>query len=206
MRNISKTLIAAAVVLAIGIQQQAEANLLNAPQALRGAIHRIKFDAPTLAPMAFTMFCIKYADECKPQHKVMFRGGRVKLTGERWAELQNVNRNVNAAIRPERNLEGLAGEKWLIGPTRGDCNDYAVTKRHELIAMGWPARSVLLSEVVVPSGEHHLVVVVRTNAGDLVLDNLTASITPWQRKPYQWVRIQMPKNPNYWAALADRNA
>jgi predicted transglutaminase-like cysteine proteinase len=34
---------------------------------------------------------------------------------------------------PERNSEGLAGEKWLIGPSSGDCNDYAVTKRSELL-------------------------------------------------------------------------
>jgi predicted transglutaminase-like cysteine proteinase len=206
MRNISKTLVAAAVVMSIGVQQQAEASLLGAPQALRGVIQRIKFDAPTVAPMAFTMFCLKYTGECKPQHRMVFRGGRVKLTAERWAELNSVNRGVNAAIRPEHNAAGLAGEKWLIGPSSGDCNDYAVTKRHDLIARGWSARSVLLSEVVVPSGEHHLVVVVRTNTGDLVLDNLSATISPWQRKPYQWVRIQMPKNPNYWASLNERNA
>ncbi len=24
---------------------------------------------------------------------------------------------------------------------------------------------------------------------------------PWSRKPYRWVRIQMPKNPNYWGFL-----
>jgi predicted transglutaminase-like cysteine proteinase len=62
-----------------------------------------------------------------------------------------------------------------------------------------------LSEVVTSWGQHHLVVVVRTFGGDLVLDNLTQTILPWSRKPYQWVRIQMPKNPNFWASLADRN-
>lgn len=135
----------------------------------------------------------------------MFRGGRLKLTAERMAQLQEVNRRVNSAIRPEPNLEGLRGEKWLLHPTSGDCNDYAVTKRHDLIAKGFPARSVLLSEVVTSWGEHHLVVVVRTFSGDLVLDNLTGHILPWSKKSYRWVRIQMPKNPTYWASLADRD-
>lgn len=209
MRKIVKFLAAAAaVVVAAGVQQSASAAFVGAPLGLRGAIQFIKFDQPTLAPMAFTIFCLKYKDECKPrpQH-IVFRGGRLKLTPERLAQLQEVNQQVNTAIRPEPNLEGLRGEKWLLHPTSGDCNDYAVTKRHDLIAKGFPARSVLLSEVVVPWGEHHLVVVVRTSSGDLVLDNLTGHILPWSKKSYRWVRIQMPKNPNYWASLGgDRDA
>jgi predicted transglutaminase-like cysteine proteinase len=97
---------------------------------------------------------------------------------------------------PERNSEGLAGEKWLIGPSSGDCNDYAVTKRSELLDRGWPTRALLLSEVVTSWGEHHLVLVVRTSAGDLVLGNMASEIRLWTRAPYQRVRIQTPKNPN----------
>ena len=40
----------------------------------------------------------------------------MKLTPERLAQLSEVNRLVNASIRPEPNLEGLAGEKWLLHP------------------------------------------------------------------------------------------
>ena len=112
---------------------------------------------------------------------------------------------VNRSIRPERNLLGVAGEEWLIAPKAGDCNDYAVTKRSELLARGWPTRALLLSEVVTSWGEHHLVLVVRTSAGDLVLDNMTPQIRPWARAPYRWVRIQTPKNTNYWASLGGRN-
>ena len=165
----------------------------------------IRFDAASLAPMAFTQFCLKYVQECKPQ-RLVFRGGPLKLTDRRWAELEYVNRTVNSSIVPERNREGLGGEKWLLAPALGDCNDYAVTKRHQLIARGWPARAVLLSEVVTVSGEHHLVAVVRTDGGDWVLDNLTDRIMPWSQRPYQWVRIQTPGNPNYWASVTGQNA
>jgi predicted transglutaminase-like cysteine proteinase len=205
MRKILGLVAASAALLTVGINNPAKAGMIGSPQALRGVIQYIKFEQPTLPPMSFTQFCLKFSAECKPR-KMVFRGGRSKLTGERWAELNAVNREVNAGIRPEANTGGLAEEKWLIHPASGDCNDYAVTKRHDLLAKGWPARNVLLSEVVTTWGEHHLVVVVRTNAGDLVLDNLSGSVVPWQRKPYQWVRIQMPKNPNYWASLANRNA
>jgi predicted transglutaminase-like cysteine proteinase len=63
---------------------------------------------------------------------------------------------------------------------------------------------LLLSEVIVGSGEHHLVLVVRTKSGDLVLDNLTSQIKPWSRVPYRWVRIQKPNNSRLWATIAGR--
>lgn len=181
------------------------ASLAKVPNGLQQGIQFIRFDAPTLAPMAFTQFCLKYPGDCK-SGRLLFGGDRIELNEMRRSELESINRTVNLSIHPERNEYGLAGEKWLLGPLRGDCNDYAVTKRHRLIARGWPARTVLLSEVVTVSGEHHLVTVVRTNGGDLVLDNLTDRIMPWSHTPYRWVRIQTPNNPNYWASVSERNA
>jgi predicted transglutaminase-like cysteine proteinase len=179
------------------------AGLGRVPDGLQQDIQSIRFDVPALAPMAFTQFCLKYPGDCKPQ-PLLFGGDRIELNEMRRSELENINRDVNSSIHPERNEDGLAGEKWLLSPVRGDCNDYAVTKRHQLITRGWPARTVLLSEVVTVSGEHHLVTVVRTNGGDLVLDNLTDQIMPWSRTRYRWMRIQTPKNPNYWASISQQ--
>lgn len=204
MRTISKWIVAITVTTVVGGHQSANAGFVGLPQALGLAAKRISFSNFTLPPMAFTQFCLRYADQCKPA-RMVFRGGPARLTAERWEDLKAVNKSVNAAIVPEPNTEGLAGEKWLIHPSRGDCNDYAVTKRSELLDRGWPARALLLSEVVTSWGEHHLVLVVRTSMGDLVLDNMTPQIRPWARAPYQWVRIQTPKNPNYWASLGSRN-
>ncbi len=174
----------------------------DSPRVSLTKIVRIKFEAPALAPMAHTFFCMKYQSECKV-HKTVFRGGAIKLTAERWKELVRVNAEVNRAIIPESNNEGLAGEKWLISPKAGDCNDYAVTKRHELLARRWPARSLLLSEVVTSWGEHHLILVVRTNEGDFVADNLTGIIRSWSKAPYQWVRVQSPDNPLFWSTVTN---
>jgi predicted transglutaminase-like cysteine proteinase len=197
--------LSAQLLLRSDLRNGTTAGLASVPDVLQQGIQFIRFDVPTLAPMAFTQFCLKYASDCKPQ-RLLFRGDRLELNKMRWSELENINRTVNSSIHPVRNEDGLAGEKWLLGPVRGDCNDYAVTKRHQLITRGWPARTVLLSEVVTVSGEHHLVTIVRTNGGDLVLDNLTDRIMPWSRTPYRWVRIQTPKNPNYWASISEQNA
>lgn len=167
----------------------------------RVPIVRIAFSSSVLGPMAHTKFCLDYPSECKVR-KIQFRSGTIKLTPQRRAELVKINAKVNRAIRSDPNTAGLAAEKWLVAPQSGECHDYAVTKRHDLIARGWPSRALLLAEVIVPSGEHHLVLVIRTNEGDLVADNLNGNIRNWSKIDYQWVRIQTPANPMYWATLS----
>lgn len=168
-------------------------------------ISRIQFDAPALAPMAHTFFCLRYRDDCKVDATAL-PDSTVTLTSNRWAELERVNAAVNRAIVPHPNTKGLAGEVWLIAPKAGECHDYAVTKRHELLALGWPEQDLLLSEVVTSWGEHHLVLVIRTNDGDFVADNLDANIRIWSQTPYQWVRIQSPGNPQIWSTLVNATA
>jgi predicted transglutaminase-like cysteine proteinase len=161
---------------------------------------RIVFGAPTLPPFAHTRFCLVYPAECQV-HGLRFRGGPIALTHKRRGDLIRINAEVNRTIRPQRASESIADEEWLIAPASGDCNDYAVTKRHELLARGWPARALLLAEVVIPSGEHHLVLVVRTREGDLVADNLKVAIRLWTETRYRWVRIQSPANPLLWRTI-----
>jgi predicted transglutaminase-like cysteine proteinase len=175
---------------------------LGKPMEPHSAIQHVPFETPTLPPMAYTLFCLRYEDECRtgPQ----FRGGLVRLTAERLAVLKQINQTVNRSIIPASTELGSGLENWLINPDRGDCNDYAVTKRHELLDRGWPSGALLLSEVVTNWGKHHLILVVRTRGGDLVLDNLTPVIRPWARVPYRWVRIQMPNHARLWTTIPNR--
>ena len=179
---------------------QAQATFFSLPRQLKGQVALLSFDLPSLSPMAFTRFCVQYPDECRAP-KLTFRPRKLELTPERWADLVTVTRDVNRAIIPERNLRGILAEEWLLSPKAGDCNDYAVTKRHELMARGWPSRALVLTEVEVPSGEHHLVLVARTDAGDFVLDNLVSAVRPVSRTPYRWVRAQSPRNPKFWSVV-----
>jgi predicted transglutaminase-like cysteine proteinase len=205
MRSGMKLLLTFASIAATLFQPAAQAAFFGYPKALGPQLERIKFDAPALAPMAHTRFCLQYPEDCKAP-RMVFRSGGVKLTPSRWSDLVRVNAEVNRSIKPERNDAGLAGERWLVSPKSGDCNDYAVTKRHELLARGWPAHALLLAEVVTSWGEHHLVLVVRMHNGEFVADNLNANIRPWFKTGYQWVRIQSPRNPKYWSKMAQASA
>ena len=197
-RTLISVLLAVAGVLT-GLHA-ANASFFGMPRLLGLQIQRLRFEEPTLPPMAHTIFCMNYPRECAPR-KIVFRGGGIKMTPDRWQEIASINTDVNRAIRPQTNLGGLATEKWVVAPAAGDCHDYAVTKRHELLAKGWPAHALLLAEVVTSWGEHHLVLVVRTQQGDFVADNLTADVRPLSRTSYAWVRMQNPSNPMLWAAV-----
>src|SRR5262249_17944244 len=98
-------------------------------------------------------------------------------------------------------------EEWVISPPIGDCKDYAITKQHQLLARGWPSRALLLSEVVIPSGEHHLLLVVRVKNADLVLDNLNNDVRSiaMTYNQYRWVRTQSPQNPKFWMSVRKRD-
>lgn len=167
---------------------------------LRAVDAGIAFNKPVLAPVAFVRFCMRYQGDCKvsPMGSDQIP---VVLTKARLAELSKINHDVNSSIRPQTNLAGVLGEQWLVGPHQGDCNDYAVTKRHKLLARGWPSHSLLLTEVVVASGEHHLVLVVRTSEDDFVLDNLSAHVRPVSQIAYKWVRAQQIENPKFWTKI-----
>ena len=205
MRHTAKALAAAAIIAACWTTTS-QAAFFSYPRALMLQFDRISFAEPTLAPMAHVMFCMRYRADCVV-HGTDFRKRSVAMTVDRLNELNSVNRDVNRDITPQPNLGGLATEQWLVSPTAGDCNDYAVTKRHELLERGWPSRALLLSEVVVPDGEHHLVLVVRmkdrdsAQTADIVLDNLSANLRPVGLTPYKWVRVESPSNPKYWSTV-----
>lgn len=163
----------------------------------------LPFAGRALPPFAHTRFCIRNPGECERRGSQM---EEISFTAERQAVLARVNSSVNHAIRPRHMDEIPANEKWLIAPAYGDCNDYAVTKRHELLGLGWPAHSLLLAEVVTTWGEHHLVLVVRTKQGDYVADSLVPAIRPWSATDYEWVRVQSPENPKFWASVATERA
>jgi predicted transglutaminase-like cysteine proteinase len=152
--------------------------------------------SPTLAPFQHVRFCLRYPDDCKSNPT---KNGLIDLNDETLKLLDHVNRDVNAAISPMAKRYGPdLQDSWTISPSIGDCNDYAVTKRHALLQNGLPAQALRLSVVKTASGIGHLVLVVVTTKGDLVLDNLIGTIRPWQNADYHWLKIQSATDARFW--------
>lgn len=160
---------------------------------------RMREGAPVLAPFHHVRFCIAHPGECAGSSA---GASHVELTADRLLQLQQVNRSINSRIRTGTKRDNTRlGPDWSINPASGDCNDYAVSKRHELTQRGWPSQSLALSVVETSRGEGHLVLVVRTSEGDLVLDNLTSVIRLWSHTNYRWLKQQSAANPKFWVAV-----
>ena len=152
--------------------------------------------SPTLSPFQHVRFCLRYPSDCKTS---LTENERIEFSTETSELLKRVNQNVNSSMIPVSKTYGSNLEDgWTIGPNMGDCNDYAVTKRHELIESGLPSRALRLSVVKTASGAGHLVLVVMTTRGDLVMDNLTQAIRPWRSTGYQWLKIQSATDAKFW--------
>lgn len=152
---------------------------------------------PTLAPMAFLKFCLKYQSQCAtPSEETPIV---IELTPNNLAEMRSVNAAVNARIAPNPAKDG---DHWSLETRYGNCNDYAVQKRDELARRGFPISALSLATVMTRDGQGHLVLTVRTNRGDYVLDNLNAAIMPWNTVRYAWLKRQSAAKPRYWVDLS----
>lgn len=122
-------------------------------------------------------------------------------------QLRSVNRHVNGHVRQMSDERAFGeGEVWRAsgdGPGAvGDCEDLALQKMVELRAAGYPASSLLLAVAYHRRIGLHTVLVVRTQMGDYVLDNMTWSVKPWTKVNYSWLSVQSPADPSRWYKLS----
>jgi predicted transglutaminase-like cysteine proteinase len=151
--------------------------------------------APAIPPAGFLGFCAKHLPEClgRPQDV-----SAIPLTNAARQALEAVQTRINAAITPRLDPNHV----WDYSTDgTGDCNKYALTKRRELIAQGFTREMLLLATATTERGEGHLVLVVRTDHGDLVLDNRVQHVVDWSMLPYRWISIQSPQNFVRWVSI-----
>jgi predicted transglutaminase-like cysteine proteinase len=151
-----------------------------------------------IAPRGFIGFCMKYRTECQATGNP---SAGVALSDERQRELEFVQSKVNRLVRPHDNPEHI----WdYPDDGYGDCNNYALAKRRELIALGWPREALLLAAAMTETGEGHLVLVVATSQGEYVLDNRQTHVVEWSRLPYRWLSRQSQADAAVWVSVVAR--
>lgn len=158
----------------------------------------------TSQPIGHHEFCEAHRSECTLRSPP---SGPVGLTEALWAQLVQINNLVNSAIAPESDLIAFGrNEAWVYPTTVGDCEDYVLLKRRILIEQGWPVSALLITVVRKPDGEGHAVLTVRTDRGDLILDNLAGGISLWKDTPYLYLKRQSEENTGTWITIADTRA
>ena len=155
----------------------------------------------TSIPVGHAEFCNSRPDECRANPNPV---ALISLTEGLWQQLLSVNAGVNQHVVPvtDQDLYQVA-EFWTYPNGYGDCEDYALAKRRELVNAGWPASALLMAVVKQANGEGHAVLMVRTDRGDLVLDNQVGSVDLWSKTPYKFIKRQSQANAGQWVDMID---
>ena len=148
-----------------------------------------KLRRSTLAPMAFVRYCNQNKAKCETRG-----ASRIKLSSTTLSLIDRVNRDVNRAILPQNESKDV----WRDNVKVGDCEDFALTKRAQLVRMGFSSAALRMAVAKTPRGEGHAVLVVSTTRGDFVLDNRNNEIRPFQHTDLTWVKMQGSKGPLLW--------
>ncbi|UVK41740.1 transglutaminase-like cysteine peptidase [Mesorhizobium sp. AR10] len=150
------------------------------------------------APPAFRPFCARQPKLCSTGGQVK----QVKLTPARQAELAAVNSSVNHRIKERSDLDSVgSADDWRVPTKDGDCEDFAILKKSELLKRGWPASALLLT-VVTLGGAGHTVLTVRTDKGDLIMDNRSSAVRNWSRTSYRYFARQSQSEKGKWTRIA----
>lgn len=161
----------------------------------------MKIGRQTSQPIGHYEFCQQVPDECRAVGRNVAPD---RLTPEKWKTLVRVNAAINATIVPRTDMEMWGREEvWSYPVKYGDCEDYVLLKRHELIQAGFNPGNLLITVVLQPNGDGHAVLTVRTDHGDFILDNLVGNVLDWRDTRYHYLKRQSSVNSGRWVEIVD---
>jgi predicted transglutaminase-like cysteine proteinase len=122
-------------------------------------------------------------------------------------KISAINIAVNRAVKPRNDIDIYGKEEVWVYPAKGegDCEDYVLEKRRKLHAAGVSFSNLLITVVRKPDGEGHAVLTVRTDRGDLILDNLSDEVKLWSHTSYLFLKRQATTNTGQWVSLRNEN-
>jgi predicted transglutaminase-like cysteine proteinase len=158
----------------------------------------------TTQPIGHYDFCLREPDECRQKTA---RKEPVELTRKLWSALVDINNSVNLTVTPRTDGEMWGQEELWSYPTNvGDCEDYVLEKRRQLMALGVPAGKLLVTVVRQPNGDGHAVLTVSTSLGDFILDNLEPRVLAWNDTEYTYLKRQSERHSGVWVSVDDSRA
>lgn len=177
--------------------------------ALPPALTLMPVDAPfsVLVEAAAPPTSVAFIDPQVHAEPAPERAPLPRLTPGLWGKLNQVNAEVNAAVRQVSDAKAWRQEDYWSTPLKdgqavGDCEDFVLEKRRALIDAGIPAHALNIAVVTTAWGETHAVLLVATHKGEFVLDNLSAWVLPWREAPYRWRQRQVDGEAFNWAMAA----
>jgi hypothetical protein len=66
---------------------------------------------------------------------------------------------------------------------------------------GLPRQALLMTVVRDLNDQGHVVLTIKTDRGEFVLDNLSEDIRPWDSTGYAYIKRQSQQDPNVWLSI-----
>lgn len=163
----------------------------------------MKIGGLTSQPIGHYEFCKRNPDECA----IRTQAQPERLSEEFRARLAALTSTVNKAVKPvsDKDLYGK-DEFWTYPDKAGDCEEYVLEKRRILMQEGISPSNLLITVVRKPDREGHAVLTVRTDAGDLVLDNLNDAVKLWYDTSYSYIKRQAAYDTGRWVSIREDHA
>jgi predicted transglutaminase-like cysteine proteinase len=142
---------------------------------------------PNRSVPAWLDYCVRHSNDCQTDLRQPLK---VTLTPELLKRLKAVNSAVNARVWPLTDLQHWSvADHWdQAEDGYGDCEDYQLLKRKRLVDSGVPRRTMLMTVAWDAHHDGHALLMIRTNIGDLILDNERDEILLWKDTGYQFVK------------------
>jgi predicted transglutaminase-like cysteine proteinase len=157
----------------------------------------------TSQPIGHYEFCKATPAECSVRLRDT---GPLHLTDATWQEISAVNMLVNSTVKPMNDFDIYGkDEVWAYPHGAGDCEDYVLEKRRDLMLKGISLADLLITVVRKPDGEGHAVLTVRTDQGDYILDNLNDTVRPWEETGYRYLKRQAANHTGRWVTIREGN-
>lgn len=120
----------------------------------------------------------------------------IKLDDRVWKALVAINKQVNATVSPREDIDhwGVIDRWDYPDDGYGDCEDYQILKRRQLVETGLPRRALRMVVVLDELGQGHAVLAARTDQGDFILDNKRDQVLPWHQTGYVYIKSEGDKS------------
>lgn len=153
---------------------------------------------PVVGPRGWADWCDVNAGLCERGEPSL-----VVLDAATAAVIERVFHAVRGRITAAEDPPGQDIWRVVEGQGTGDCEDYALTWREALVALGLPRGALDIAVVETERGEIHAVLAVQTDRNTLILDNRHTMPRAWTTLPYRWLAIEPHAEAAFWAILPD---
>ncbi|MFY0690789.1 MAG: transglutaminase-like cysteine peptidase [Paracoccaceae bacterium] len=150
------------------------------------------------APLGAGNICQKYEWACATSKR-----GSKALTDHQLKVAQRINRAVNRRVTQITDQSQYREEEVWALPTRrgGDCEDFVLLKKRLLMSSGIAPERLLIATALDRRRNSHAVLILRTDEGDYVLDNLNNRMLHWKETGYIFLRLQNSDAPHSWSGV-----